>query len=174
MACSTPRLFRALTTRGTSTWPSALQFCCASSQPGCIPAFPPALSCFIRLAAPPGSDFLPLRSIFCPLPSLTAATFCARSALACTATCPSLFLLFSSPSVYSVSGKAGMFGERCSSACVSFVSRPCTIPLLLTHIADGERFLHFSSLSSVSCPRRSTFLQLPIDRFQSPAMMPLV
>src|ERR1700687_2086203 len=168
------RSFPVLTTRVTSTWPSALHSCCVSSLPGCILAFPPALSCFIRLAAPPGSDFLPLHSISCPLPSLTAATFCVRSALAYIATCPSFFLLFSSRSDYSASGKAGTFGERCSSACVYFASRPFTIPLPSTRIADGERFLHFLSFSSVSCAPRSTSLQLPIDRFQSQVMMPSV
>src|SRR6266566_4876989 len=103
-----------------------------------------------------------------------AATFCAPSVLASTITYLCFFLWLSSRSAYFVSGRVGTFGGSFFAACVSFASRPFTIPLRSIPCVAGERFLRCLSFSSVSCPHRSTFLQLPIDPLQSPVMMPSV
>src|SRR2546430_1274147 len=131
-----------------------------------------ACSCCTPVAAPPGLGSSLLRSTSCLSPSWTAATFCARSMLAFIITCLCFFPWLSCRSAYLVSGKVGTFGDCSFSACVSFASRPFTIPLRSTRFAAGQRFLRFLSFSSVSCPRPSTFLQILIDRFESPVMMP--
>src|SRR6202521_1465540 len=173
-ASSMPSLFPASLTLRTPKSSMALHSCCDSWTRYCIPVSLLMPSSCRRLAALPGSDCLSPPSISCRLHSLMAVTFFVLSVPASTAIPRSSCPLFSCCSGSLVSGTVGTSGVLCFSLCDSSASPPFTIRQLSIAVVAGERSLLCSFFSFPSCPRRSTFLQVLVDRRETPVMIPRV